>query len=227
MIRKSNLLTYHTPRPVLLQIESALEKIVEQQPDAAVTLTNALWEASFYEAHLLSAFLLGTIPPASAVAILTRLPEKLYETKDKGIKDALLTSALARLRKENPQALMKLISEWLNAPGPNTQTWGLQAFIPLMQQLGYDDLPQIFKILQPAIETISPSTQLDIQACINALYPISPVETIHYLTEIIRETRNPQVIRIFLRLLKGFPLELQKELSTIIKSKTFPISERN
>jgi hypothetical protein len=224
VIKKSNLSTYNTPRPVLLQIENAIEKLADEKPNAVVNLTNALWQASFYETHLLSAFLLGTIPPETAMSLLTRLPERLYETRDQGIKNALLTCALARLRRENPQILMMLISEWLNAPGPKTQTWGLHAFIPLMQQLGYDDLPQIFEILRPAIEAVSPSTQTDIQACINALYPISPVETIHYLTEILQETKNSQVIRTFLRFLRGFPPEMQKELSTIIKNKTSSIS---
>ena len=224
VIQKSNLATYNTPRPVLLQIENAIEKLADQKPHAAVNLIDALWKASFYETRLLSAFLLGTIPPALAMSLLTRLPERLYETQDQGIKNALLTSAFARLRRENPHILMMMISEWLNAPGPKTQSWGLHALIPLIQQLGYDELPKIFKILRPAIETVSTSTEMDIQVCINALYLISPIETIHYLNEILQETKNPQVVRIFIRYMRGFPPEKQKELGITIKNKTSSIS---
>ncbi len=225
VIQRSNLPTYNTPRQVLLQIENTIEKLGDQNPEAAINLTKTLWKASFYESQLLSAFIIGTIPPASTISLLTNLPEMLYETKDQGVKNALLTSGLARIRKENPQVMLLLIKEWLNAPGQNTQTWGLFAILPLIQQLGYDELPQVFEILRPAIETVSPYTQKEIQACINSVYRISPVETIHYLTEIIHETKDNQIFRIFRRIIRGLPSDAQKELSTIINIKTSQLSE--
>lgn len=223
--QKSNLPAYHTPRPVLNQIENELGKLSDQFPDAAINLTKILWKASFFEAQLLSVFIMGSIPPALSISLLMNLPDKLYETKDARIKNALLTSGLARLREENPQSLMLLIKDWLNAPGPKTQTWGLSAFLPLIQQLGFDDLPQIFEILRPAIENISPSTQIEIQACINTIYRLSPVETIHYLSEIIQGTKDPQVLRVFTRILRDLPSEAQKELGNIIKNNAHPILE--
>ena len=223
VIQKSNLPTYNTPRPVLYQIENAIEKLGDQYPKAGIKLTQTLWEASFYEAQLLSAFILGTIPPALTISLLTSLPEKLYETKDQRVKIALLTSSLARLRNENPQTLMLLVKEWLNAPGPKTQTWGLFAFLPLVQQLGYDDLPQVFEILRPAIVGVNPATQMDIQACLNTTYRISPVETIHYLTDIIQDTKDQQVLRIFMRIIRGLPADAQKTLGPIIKNMSNPI----
>jgi hypothetical protein len=227
VIQKSNLPTYNTPRPVLFQIENAIEKLGDQYPDAAIKLTKALWDASFYEAQLLSAFILGTIPPALTISLLTSLPEKLYNTKDQGVKNALLTSSFARLRIENPQTMMLLIREWLNAPGQKTQTWGLFAFLPFVEQLGFDDLPQVFEILRPAIEGITPITQTDIQACINTTYRISPVETIHFLTDIFQNTKDQQVLRIFMRLIRGLPMEAQKNLGSIIKNITNPLPEPN
>ena len=220
VVQRPNLPTYNTPRPVLFQIENAIEKMGDKYPEAAINLTKSLWDASFYEAQLLSAFILGTISPALTISLLSSLPEKLYETKDQGVKNALLTSSLARLRIENPQTLMLLIKEWLNAPGPKTQTWGLFAFLPLVQQLGYDDLPQVFEILRPAIESVTPTTQTDIQACINTTYRISPVETIHYLTDIIQGTKDPQILRIFMRIIRNLPNDAQKKLGSIIKNMT-------
>jgi hypothetical protein len=222
LILEASLPTYFTPRPVLRQIERDLEKLSDHKPGAAVLLTTALWEASYYEACLLSAFLLGTIPLPSAMTLLTKLPQWLYETRSQDIKTALLTSSLARLRKENPQTLILLIKGWLMSPGPKTQTWGLHAFIPLIQQLGYNDLPQIFEILRPTIETISPSTQMDIQACILTLYSISPIETLHYLSAIFQGNTNPQAFRVFGRLLRGFPPEMQSNLRSILKNNPEP-----
>jgi hypothetical protein len=214
---RKELQSYNTPTPVIQQIINDLGKLANQNPVGAVNLTMALWKASFYESRFLAAHILGTIPPAMALSLFTRLPEWLYETNDQTIKTALLTFGLRRLRKENAKVLTQLISGWLNAPGPKTQIWGLHALIPLIQQVGYDDIPPIFEILRPAIEMVSSSTQVDIQACINALDSISPVETSHYLTEILQESKNPQLKRIFLRLLRGFSPELQKELTVVLK----------
>lgn len=225
VIQKSNLPTYNTPRPVLFQIKNDIEKLGEQFPEAAIKLTKILWNASFYEAQLLSAFIMGTISPKLSISLLASLPDKLYETKDQGIKNALLTSGLARLRNENPQSMMHLIKDWLNAPGPKTQTWGLFAFLPLIQQLGFDELPQVFEILRPAMENVSPTTQMEIQACINSIYRISPVETIHFLTEIIQGLNDPQILRIFIRTLRDLPADAQKELGTLIRNKTAPSLE--
>lgn len=212
-----NLPSYQTPRPVMMQIEKDLEKLGEQFPSAAIDLVTSLWNASFYESRLLSAFILGTIPPRAAMSVLTNLPEWLYETKDQGIKNALLTTGLARLRKENPQTLLLLISEWLRAPGQKTQTWGLHAFIPLIEVLGFNDLPQFFEVLRPTIKAVSPDTQTDIQACIRKLYLISPAETVHYISEIIDQMSNSKKITEFLRLFRGFPPAMQKELDAEIK----------
>ena len=212
-----DLQSYHTPRPVMLQIENDLEKLGEQSPAAAIDLVTSLWNASFYESRLLAAFILGTIPPREAMRVLTSLPEWLYETKDQGIKNALLTTALARLRRENPQILLLLISEWLQAPGQKTQTWGLHAFIPLIEVIGFNDLPQFFEVLRPTIEAVSPNTQTDIQACIRKLYLISPAETAHYISEIIDRMSSSNKITEFLRLFRGFPIEMQKELDAEIK----------
>jgi len=225
VVQRSNLRTYNIPRPILFQIENELEKLGDRHPEAAIKLTKTLWEASFYEAQILSAFITGTIPPKLAMSLLTSIPEKLYITKDQGVKNALLIASLARLRNEHPQTLMLLIKEWLMAPGPKTQTWGLYAFLPLIQQLGFDDLPQIFEILIPAFEMITPNTQTDLQACINTMYRISPVETVHYLKDIFQNTKDQQVLPTYMRLIRGLPLEAQKKLGTFLKNLINPIGE--
>lgn len=217
---KSNLNSYQTPSPVIHQIEKDLEKLGEENPSAAVNLVLALWNASYYEAQMLAAFVLGTIPTTSALTILSGLPEWLHETSDPNVKKALLTTAMARLRKENPRVLLLLITDWLQSPGPKTQTWGLHAFVPLIELLGYDDLPQLFEILRPAIESVSPSTQSDIQACLEILYSISPSETKHYLAEIIQKAEEKKQLVKYQRLFRNLSPEMQTELGQILRKVT-------
>ncbi len=217
VIQRLSLPSYHTPRPVLRQIESELAVLAEKQPVEAITLSRALWEAHSLESRLLAAYLLGTIPPIQAISALTRLPDWLDQSTDKDIRAALLTNALARLRREKPEAFFTILEGWLESPLPTEQVWGLQALIPLLQGPQFENLPAVFRILRPAILAAGPATQLDFQACLAALERVSLTETVAFLREIIRENPRPLMIRFFRRLLPGLSQGLQQALREILR----------
>lgn len=181
--------TYHTPRPVLRQIERELAPLAENQPNEAANLTKVLWGADSLEARLLAAFLLGNIPSDQAMPTLSLLPAWLNQSIDKEIRTALLTTALTRLRQEEPGAFFVILEGWLGSPEPAKQVWGLQALIPLFQDPHFENLPAVFRILRPAIKAASPATQLDLQACLTALERVSLIETIAFLRGIRSEER--------------------------------------
>jgi hypothetical protein len=139
--------TYHTPRPVLLQIESELATLAEKQPQEALKLVKVLWQADSLESRLLAAFLLGNIPSDLAIPTLTLLPAWLNQSIDKEIHTALLTTALTRLRREKPDTFFFILEGWLGSPQPIFQVWGLQALIPLLQDPHFENLPAVFRIL--------------------------------------------------------------------------------
>ena len=203
--------TYHTPRPVLRQIESELATLAENQPHEAANLCKVLWGADSLEAHLLAAYLLGNIPSDQAPT-LTLLPTWLNQSKDKEIRNVLLTTALTRLRREKPDAFFFILEGWLGSPEPARQVWGLQALIPLLQDPRFENLPAAFRILRPAIQAASPATQLDLQACLAALERVSLTETTAFLREIILSNPTPMMLRIFLRILPNLSPDLQKAL---------------
>lgn len=207
--QRLSLPTFRTPRPVLRQIESELTVLAEKQPDEAITLSDTLWEADSLESRLLAAFLLGSIPSGHAIFALARLPAWLNQSTDKEIRTALLTDALARLRRERPEAFFTMLEGWLRSAQSTLQIWGLQALIPLLQDPQFENLPAVFRILRPAILAAGPATQLDLQACLAALERVSLTETTAYLREIIRENPEPLMLRIFRRVLPGLSPNLQ------------------
>ncbi len=121
-------------------------------PRKAVDLIKALWKADSLESRLLAAYLLGNIPSDQAIPTLTLLPDWLNQSTDKEIRTALLTNALARLRREKPEAFFIMLEGWLESPQPAMQVWGLQALIPLLQDPHFENLPAVFRILRPAIQ---------------------------------------------------------------------------
>jgi hypothetical protein len=204
--------TYNTPRPVLRQIENELISIAGNHPIEAANLAKALWSANSRESRLLAAFILGNIPSDQAILTLTLLPAWINESIDKEIRTAFLTTALTRLRREKPETFFTILEDWLISPQPSVQVWGLQALIPLLQDTHFENLPAVFRILRPAILAASPTTQLDLQACLAALERVSLSETTAYLREIICTEPVPMMLRIFQRFLPNLSKDLQDAL---------------
>jgi len=215
--RRLSLPTYRTPAPVLRQIQAELVPLADTHPTEALALTNALWQAGSLEARLLAAYLLGSIPLAQAIPALTRLPDWLAQSTDKEIRTAMLTDALARLRRENPEALFILLEDWLKSPRNSLQVWGLRALIPMLTDPHFENLPAVFRILKPAVRSAGPTTQLELQACLATLGQVSLTETLAFLRETIGDTPAPLMLRTFHRILAGLPPELQAGLREILR----------
>jgi len=156
---------------------------------------------------------------------LVLLPDWLNQCTDKAIRTALLTNALARLRREKPEAFFNLLEGLLGSAQSALQVWGLQALIPLLQDPHFENLPAVFRILRPAMLAASPATQLEFQACLAALERHSLTETVAFLREIMREAHNPMMLRIFRRVLPGLSQELQEALLEILREQNTQASK--
>ena len=215
--RRLSVPAFRTPRPVLRQIESELILFAENQPEKSVTLTNLLWELNSLESRLLAAFLLGRIPSETALPALGRLSTWLNQSIDQEIRIALVTSALMRVRQENPQAFFAILEGWLASPQTTSQIWGMQALIPLLQDPQFENLPAVFRILRPAVLAAGPVTQLELQACLAALERVSTTETISFLRDILLANPRPMMLRIIRRILPALSEDLQAALRELLR----------
>lgn len=209
--QRLSLPAYRTPRPVLRQIEAELAPLAEARPAEALALTYALWEAGYLESRLLAAHLLGSIPPASAMPAFGRLPDWLRISTDDEVRQALLTDALRRVRRENPDVFLTLLEDWLKSPLSGVQVWGLRALVPILEA-EFENLPAVFRILRPAVEAAGPATQVELQECLTALSRLSLTETAYFLSEILAKNPPPMMVRTLRRILPGLPADLQPKL---------------
>jgi hypothetical protein len=215
--RRLSLPTYRTPKPVLRQIERELEPLAEDHAVEAIALVNAMWKSGSLESRLLAAGLLGMLPPAQAMPALTRLPERLRESSDEAVRKALLTESLARLRRDNPEALFALLEDWLKSPRSVLQVWGLQALIPLLNQPEFENLPAVFRIVRPALELAGPATQLEMQACLTALARVSLTETLFFLREVLGGKPPAMLLRTLRRMLPALSEDLAAGLREMLR----------
>lgn len=217
--RRYSLPTYRTPPPVLRQIQGELEPLAETHPIEAIALTNALWKAGSLESRRLAASLLGSIPLAQSTPAIIQLPDWLAKSTDKQILSALLTEAFARLRRESPETLFLVLEEWLKSPRSTLRVWGLRALIPMLTEPHFENLPAVFRILKPAVQSAGPTTQLELQACLATLEQVSLTETLAFLREITSEHPAPLMLRTFRRIMAGLSPELQTGLREMLREK--------
>lgn len=214
----SNLPTFRTPAVVVRQIENAIGPIARENPYYALELADLLWDQGYIETRMLAAFLLGCLPPMEE-RLLARLTAWTRQVRDPSVRNALLTTSLARMRKETPADFLVLISEWLHPARQDLWPNGIQALLPLIIDPDYENLPPIFALVRPIIESAPGMLQNDLADLINALYQASPSETEYYLHEIVEESTNPLTIVTLRRILDLFHPELQSKLRNLVRQK--------
>ena len=207
--------TYRTPIVVLRQIETELGQIAEKQPIQALELADALWDEGWLETRLLAAFLLGRIPPQEE-RLLARLTAWTQAVRDPSVRAALLTTSLARLRKETPDLFLVLVKEWLHPARQRMWSNGIQALMPLISSPDFDNLPPIFEIVEPMIRAAPATLQFDLQELIVLLYEASPAETTYFIQQMLKSTKSPMLAVALRRMSSEFPAELQSNLREML-----------
>jgi hypothetical protein len=210
--------TYHTPPPILKQIETELAPLASAYPEAALDLADRLWDEGWLETRLLAAALLGRVPPQEQ-QLLARLTAWAGQVRDPSVRAALLTTSLNRLRKETPERFLELVNEWLNPKRQRLWAHGVQALIPLIRDPNYGNLPPIFEILEQIVEAAPSSIQTELIELFDALYADSPTETIHFLQEILSHSKKPMTLVTFRRISPSLPNGLSDAIRDLIKIK--------
>lgn len=216
----SVLATYRTPPIVTHQIELELSALASENPSNALDLADRLWDEGYLEMHMLAAFLLGRIPPQEEQEdrLLARLTAWTSQVRDPSVRSALLTTSLARLRKETPTQFLELIKEWLHPKRTRTWSNGIQALLPLISDPDFQNLPPVLDIVEPVIEAAPSLIQLDLEELIQALYKASPTETSYFLRQVLSESKEPMTSITMRRIASSFPLELQAELRDLLRN---------
>jgi hypothetical protein len=217
----SNLPTFRTPVVVVRQIENAVGPIARVNPHYALELADLLWDEGYIETRMLAAHLLGCIPPQEE-RLLARLTAWTQQVRDPNVRRALLTTSLARMRKETPDEFLVLISEWLHPARQRLWSNGIQALLPQITDPEYENLPPVYELARPVIESAPGMLQNDLADLINALYKASPAETEYYLREILENSANPLTVVTLRRILSLFHPELQSRLRNLVRAKRTP-----
>ena len=212
--------SYHVPPIVLVQLEQSFYPLVQQNPDSALALADLLWQKENLEIRQVAAILLGQLPSSHLDHVLERLSSWSREEMDMVYLEELYRRGTNRLRREASIRHIELVSNWLTGPSPFLRKMGLSLLLPLVQDSSFQNLPAVFRLLDPLLHSPQPSLQPIYIDILTNLARISPGETRYFLQQQLSAGENPELVRLVHRSLSAFPIKDQAALRTVLPRQT-------
>lgn len=210
--------SFRVPPLVLRQLELELGKTCQEQPEQALKIVDALWRDPNLEPRLLATKLLGAIPASHAPAVIETLKAWGQPNENFRILDALFRDGMAGLRKTAPDRLMALIESWMSSTQTDMQSIGIRAMIPMVQEPGFENLPPIYRMLSPLLQTTPAALNADMQAVMEVLARRSPAETAYFLRQTLSLSTGQATARLVRRCMPLFTPEQQSSLRAALQA---------
>jgi hypothetical protein len=211
--------TLYVPALVLGTLNQELGRWAREKPDAALAAAEMLWQDTMLEMRQTAAALLGQIPVQPPEPVLERLLRWADPEIDPQILETLMLQGGVRLRQEHPERWLMLVEHWLDMNAAEMQAVGLKSLLPLLQDRGFENLPRIYRILDPLVHTAPNALLPDLQKNIDVLARRSPAETAYFLRQMLSVSENSGTIRLVRRTLPTFPEEQQASLRKALLSR--------
>jgi hypothetical protein len=212
-------LAYHSPPLVLRQLELELGQHIQENPEAALSAADALWQDEYLELRLVAAFLLGQAPVDNPQPVLRRLNDWCQAKEDRQALDGLLNRGSERLRREQPERWFELIQDWVNQGRPQYDSMALRALLPAIRDRQFENIPPIYQVIGPLLSASTAAVQSNLFEVLKALARRSPVETAYFLRQAVSLNPNPAVLRSVRRALPAFPENIGEGLRAVLKNR--------
>ncbi len=213
---------YQVPNPVMRQLWQVLKPRIDEDPQAGLSLADALWAEQNMECRILAVQALGRLPVAPPDEVIRRLSGWVVEETDHSLQHLLLTTGAARLRQEDPEKLFRLAKTWLASTDRYIPRLGLQILLPLINDPAFDNLPLIYRLLRPLTLRFPSEARPYFLQVIEALARRSPQETVFFLCENLTGSPDAPLAALARRSLDYFPDEHKARLRDGLKSARTP-----
>jgi len=216
------LASYNVPAPVVRQVLNELRLRARQDAGPTLMLCRIMWDEPYLEVRLAAASLLGMAPVEPPQPVLDLVNAWLHPLPEERLQAALLNQGMARLRQENPAALLVLSQEWLADPRLVYQQIALRALRGLAEEIGVDHLPDIFPLVTPHLRSAPKPLRPELLDLLAAMARRSPPETAFVLRQNLDAPDNPDTAWLIRQILDEFPTAQKESLKAAMKSKPVP-----
>jgi hypothetical protein len=210
--------SYRVAPLITHQLELELSKTCLEQPVQALEVIEVLWHDPYLEPRLLAAGLLGAIPASQGEAVVQKLRTWAVPAENFRMLDALFRHATTQMRREAPHLLFSLYEEWINSPQTITRSLGVRALIPIIEDEAFENLPPVFRLLSPLVQSSPTALQTDLHAALETLSRRTPIETAYFLRQALSMAPGPNTARLIRRCLPLFAPPQQASLRAALQA---------
>jgi hypothetical protein len=218
----NTLQTYRTPQIINRELERLLRPRAIADPKDTLNIVDTLWQTKILEPCQLAATLLGALPITYSETVIERITNWSQSGEKTELLDILHTNASEAIRQENPTLWIETLRVWVNSKDPTLQKFGLLGLVPMLNDPDFYNLPILFDFLQPIIAKTDPHLVVTLLQIIEKLGQKSEFETVYFLKQIIKESKNPDLPRFIRRSLPAFSESAQLSLKNCLKGNPIP-----
>lgn len=204
--------SYHVPPLVWRQMEVALAQAAKRFPRQALDVIPLLWADEHREMRQIAAWMLGHIPISEAGAVVEILQQLVISNVDLTLLRMLLDKGTLTLRREGEETLLRLIENWHNHEQPIYRRAGLFLCEVLVSDPAWENLPAIFRLLQPLTEKPEPAWLNDLVVVFQKLAERSPSEVSYFLRQVLSRGENPMTGRLARKVASFLPEQMGERL---------------
>jgi len=207
---------YRLPAPVIQQLTTSLSSLTANHPISAMQIMDSLWQAKYFEARLMAAVMLGSLPVKPIKPVMDRIINWANPEEDKDLITAVLNSANRLFKSEKMGVWLNQIKAWLRFDNEGLVKIGLQALHVVLNDPKFVNSEKIFPLLKPVILHVSLSLQKELLSLIELLVDHSEMETTAFLRSVLTQTNNNEVIRFVRRCLPLLEQDSQISLKSFM-----------
>lgn len=209
----------HVPHLVLHELELALYQTIREQPQAALTLCDSLWDDVNLEMHTVATRILGQIPIEYIDQVLIRI----NEWTQKGLKHSELKvffrNAAGLIRQKQPEKLMRSAQDWCAEPDNKNRERGIRLMIYLVEDPAFINLPAVYTALEKMLPDADAVLQPDLTELIGLLLNRSEIETSFFIRQMLENPDSGKIIRrIARKLLPKIPEPSRESIQNLLRT---------
>lgn len=210
---------FNTPAILNREVLLTLTPYCENEPDLILELIDLLWQEPEVELRQLAAQLLGKLPAQKAAEVIDRIRTWSEGAINTELLPFLHQHGSITIRRYYPQHWLNLLYEWETSERNWLAKLAIEGVIPLIDDHGFENLPEIFTFITPFIINPGKEYQYELLVIIQHLARRSEVETVHFLKKAIALSTDPTMPRFIRRTMEFFSPVRQESLRNALRER--------
>ena len=209
--------TLNVPQVVLNQLEIAFKHLSQKYPIQTKATARVLWGQNIFETKQIALFLLANLPTDEIEFFITMIDKWVDADIEMPIINHILETISTNAEISNDPRWINLIESWVNSSEIRLQKIGISALTYQIELDGNNNLPKIFRLIEPIFSKPNVSINSDLLNLVESLVNASEPETAAFLIHLAAIYPNPEISSFLRKCLPKFNAYFSSEIKKALK----------